>query len=241
LKNEKVAVVAAPEVDAVEEFLFGDHWDEEGGENADLDDADASDAKAVGADDETDSDMSIHPGSEGSAHVDTDDDDPPPLPPPVDAPAEHVFVAVPAVVRAHRALVVGVITLEVPGLGKLMYYPSANDFYAVCTDDLHVKKPEHADYHDVENLKPKFCRKVAKASFGRKRGQGRPLGFLMSWLQQHHRHGDSTSHIHGTYVTYAMRIEGRNFLKTLAGCEQLFDREALKADVDGESEPEQFD
>ena len=107
LKNEKVADIAAPEADALEDFLFGDHWDEEGGENADLDDGDGSDAKAVGADDETDSDMSIHPGSEGSAHVVPADDDPPPLPPPADAPAEHVFVAVPAVVRAHRALVRG--------------------------------------------------------------------------------------------------------------------------------------
>jgi hypothetical protein len=152
-----------------------------------------------------------------------------------------VFVAVPAVVHAPPVLVGGVITLQVPGLGKLIYYPSSNDFYASCTDDLHVKKPEHVDYRDVGNLRAKFCRKVAKANHGRKRGQGRPLGSLMAWLQQHHQHGDSASHIHGTYITHAMRVEGRRYLKTLAGAENLLCMEARKEDVDGHSEPEEFD
>ena len=79
---------------------------------------------------------------------------------------------------------------------------------------------------------------------GRKKGQGRPIGALVLWLLQGHRHNNKHSHNDakktvGSVYTLAERRRARALLRSHAGSEAVFALE--RAPHPGEnSEPDVF-
>ena len=138
----------------------------------------------------------------------------PPLPPPLDEarpPRE------PRVRLGPAAAPQNTIRVEVPGHGALIYYTSSNVIQA------HCRRDGHSD-----------CWRERTCAAGRRKGQGRPLGFLTAWLLQGAARISGQEHVHRSRATHAERVAGREHLATLEGSGQLFDKERER--VDGEPE-----
>lgn len=102
----------------------------------------------------------------------------------------------------------GILYYSVPG-GEIIFYPQSNRFAAHC---------EH-EQHGV-------CRRMKTASAGIPgSAQGRPLGYLMAWLADnaYDTHDDHLACTH--FIGLPERIQGRELLKTVPGCEALFAKE----------------
>jgi hypothetical protein len=104
---------------------------------------------------------------------------------------------------------------EVPG-GDLRYNVRTNTIVA------HCKFEVHGD-----------CRKNRTCSGGRVGGlggQGRPIGFLMAWLQRQDQHECRQTHVHvpANLVTHADRVAGRHLFMTLPGAQEFSQHERAK-------------
>jgi len=126
--------------------------------------------------------------------------------------------------------------VKVPHLGYIGFYanPKGGYFVAVCT---------HKDHQG-----PNHCKTSRVSYHGKKKGQGRPLGYLMCWLLQmapdYHgarpRHRDD--HVKPDTVfkpTLAARKAARAKLMLLDGAEDLASQEFGGPDV-SDPEPEEF-
>lgn len=101
----------------------------------------------------------------------------------------------------------GVIHYAVPG-GYLRYYPSSRRFAA------HCEVPEHGT-----------CRRMKTANEGPAPAQGRPLGYLMAWLEDCN-YPSQQSHLHSTHsLSLEARQRGREVLKGFASARMLFEVE----------------
>ena len=113
-----------------------------------------------------------------------------------------------------------VLRLKVPG-GTLVYYEHTKDVTAYC--DRH---PE--------------CRKTRTTRPGNKRGQGRPLGFLLAWLGKAADYTNQSTHVHRCRVTLEDRRAGRMLLMLQEGWETLGNKERPQRADEAEEEPEHF-
>ena len=102
------------------------------------------------------------------------------------------------------------VRLAVPG-GFIAYYDGRKDFYANC-------KRHVCD-----------CRKV-RTSTGKeaKPQQGRPLGFLMAWLQMKSKNNATHSSILDETIDWEIRSNARIELAKIPGSEHLFNAERSK-------------
>ena len=114
------------------------------------------------------------------------------------------------------------VRVDVGDHGVLIYYPSLTSCVAFCRHPAHDK-----------------CRKQRTLLPGRKKGQGRPLGFLASWLTQAGDYRDSADHVHCFVGTLARRQAGRNYLLACPGSDRLFRLERPRHEGEDE-EPAEF-
>lgn len=138
---------------------------------------------------------------------------------------EEVAVAVAVPVAAAEAVAMVVVAapvarlrrgmtdeLQIPGFGRIAFYESKSEFYAICT------APGHG----------KYCRKVRTSRASERPGresQGRPCGWLMGWLTYGHDLPDDESHKWGVWPTLADRTAARIALQDLPGNEALLRHE----------------
>ena len=94
------------------------------------------------------------------------------------------------------------LSLDVPG-GRLVYFSASRDFLAVCTN------PNH-------RLTAYRCQRQRTARPGRDPRQGRPLGFLMSWLGDSGHLGTREYHAKVTNISLPLRRAAKERLN-LAG------------------------
>ena len=101
--------------------------------------------------------------------------------------------------------------------GEIRYYPVSRRFCA------HCENPDHG-----------LCRIMKRSYAGAHSAQGRPLGFLMAWLQDCGQK-DHKDHLMLTInISWARRQQGRAALREVPGSEALFAQE--RARRDGEPE-----
>ena len=105
-------------------------------------------------------------------------------------------------------------------VGKITYYAKGRRFVAHCTE---------TERHGKLCRKQKFAYRSASTP-----GQGRPLGYLMAWLENsnfdtHRAHIDET-----VYTPLEIRAAARQRLHDTPGSEVLFACEAVR--LDGESD-----
>ena len=67
--------------------------------------------------------------------------------------------------------------------------------------------------------------------------RGRPLGYLMAWLQEHYLHATANEHNENAVCVYVDRRSGRDMLKAIPGSAALLSNEAPLDDGEA-SEPE---
>ena len=113
-------------------------------------------------------------------------------------------------------------TLHLP-VGELRFYPRTSEVHAFC------RNPRHAP----------DCRKSRTTKGGRKRGQGRCLGYLVAWLHDHENHASRFAHTQAI-ITRAMREDGRRRLKEAEGWAAFAECERALAPSEPE-EPVDFD
>lgn len=95
--------------------------------------------------------------------------------------------------------------------GTLAYYSKRNRFYAYCQEASHGKS----------------CRLERTAHAGKRKGQGRPVGLLMAWLQDGARHANQKDHVNSARgLGHAQRVAGRQHFETLASARELLMHEA---------------
>ena len=101
------------------------------------------------------------------------------------------------------------VKLSLGALGSIHYYPKSNTFTAFCA----AHKNEHSS----------DCRKsrTSKASAQRP-SQGRPLGFLVAWLQEANQHADKSEHVHVSHPSLQACRDGRRHLVGLGDDVQEF-------------------
>ena len=86
-----------------------------------------------------------------------------------------------------------------------------------------------------------MSKKLKRAEQVAKRGQQRPLGFLMGWLSQHALHETAHSHKFEMFeLSREDRTAGREELREIDGSQALFEQERPKLTADEDSEPEAF-
>ena len=107
--------------------------------------------------------------------------------------------------------------------GSIVWYAHSQDMTAFCSAPGHVE-----------------CRKTRTARPGIRPGQGRPLGFLMAWLEKGHEHVDQQSHVHHCRVTHEERRDGRLLLMQQAGWEEIANKERPQRGDEPEEEPARF-
>ena len=82
------------------------------------------------------------------------------------------------------------------------------------------------------------CVNTKTCNAGAKKGQGRPIGYLVAWLQAGCRHEGKDQHMPHE-VTHEDRVRARHFFYTLPGSIDFLNTERLPYDGEG-SEPEVF-
>ena len=82
------------------------------------------------------------------------------------------------------------------------------------------------------------CILTRTTKIGRKKGQGRPVGFLAAWLQAGPTFGSKDAHMKHK-PTFPERAAARRSLKTLPGVVDFFNMERLALEGEG-SEPDEF-
>jgi len=82
------------------------------------------------------------------------------------------------------------------------------------------------------------CCKSRKGHAGRSPATGRPLGYLMWWLQQGSDHDTAGDHSRAVAPTWAERRAARTLLQQVPGAQVLFQCERKQRDDEGDSEPE---
>ena len=110
---------------------------------------------------------------------------------------------------------------EDPNGPTLVWYKLSRTFYAYCKGYGHGP-----------------CRCNRKSRPGRRKAQGRPLGFLYWWVMQGHRHDCQMAHLHDCAPSRAQRREFRDRLKLIPGTAILFRRERQKFGDESDSELE---
>ena len=115
-----------------------------------------------------------------------------------------------------------ILRIDVPG-GRLVYYAESQDFKVFCMDAGHLN-----------------CEKKRTAKPGIRKGQGRPIGFLLGWLAAADNHEDASSHVHNCKPTLAQRQEAREQFKTIVGWQALADKERKCRDDGEPEEPPSF-
>ena len=123
------------------------------------------------------------------------------------------------------------------GGGFLVCKPGDQQFYADC------KEEGHQVANNRGNTVPCRCRRVGWR--GRRRGQGRPLGFLTAWLFRIESCPGKTDHDDcktalSAADAYVERRLARDWLKLQEWAEPLFQEERDVADSEDDSEPEQM-
>ena len=156
-----------------------------------------------------------------------DQRDPPPEPSAIasDAPAELRAPAEQAGARLHRGGPRDEFTkreLELPGWGRLRYYPHEKQLIAVC--ERHRKADCRMQRTVVENPRAQSSRPGTVTA-----GQGRPLGLLMNWLRCQHDFDSQQTHIHEYKHDLPGRQEARAwFLSAFAEAPEWADLERPK-------------
>lgn len=150
---------------------------------------------------------------------------PPPMPPPSEPPpAEEPEPLVPPddPATVFRRKEVAEVTVVVPDLGDLRYNPRTNCITAHCSSG------QHGDCRKQRTCKAAASRNVLV------NGQGRPLGYLMAWLQEQNKHNTCYDHVHYAQPLERDRVAGRVLFMTLPGAEQfsLFERNRVDDEAD---------
>lgn len=157
---------------------------------------------------------------------------------PADGPPAHEAGAVAAVAldclgAEFRGPVVrgsAIASILIPGCGRIAYYASG-EFYAYCDDPIHTM--------DAEGGNSTRCIRSRVGRPGRVRHQGRPLGFLVAWLQGCALFADADDH-KGFKPSFADRRAARNAFKEIPGAEPLLGSERPRRDDEADSEPDNF-
>lgn len=118
--------------------------------------------------------------------------------------------AVPIAAPAPPVYVGGVISLVVPG-GELKFFPSSNEFYAICK-----ATPRHL---------PRCVLTRTRNERPGNPSQGRPLGLLMAFLKQGHMHDTKDAHKFMFDNSYQARLDARTELMGIEGSQELFRQE----------------
>ena len=143
----------------------------------------------------------------------------------VPGPDVHEAEAVPPAARATGGRAGGggrsgeeIIRLDVTG-GRLVYYAESQDLKVFCTNAGHLN-----------------CEKKRTVKPGGRKGQGRPIGFLLAWLACADSFEDARKHVHNCKPTLAQRKEARENFKTVSGWQALADKERERRVEEGEPE-----
>ena len=114
--------------------------------------------------------------------------------------------------------------VQVPGFGELWFWKSQG-FYAICKHEAH-KSNVFIDGEDDDDFNPnalscercvKFRCANKKGMSSQKSGSGRPLGFLLAWLQEQLFHQYAHHHKTNYTITLQDRQAARACLKNLPG------------------------
>ena len=115
------------------------------------------------------------------------------------------------------------ISVRVPewhGGGKIVYFPTSNKFWALCSK------------HGCK------CRKSRTGAAGRIKAQGRPLGALLAWLLDGDSYVSEEDHkylLSFEQIPYETRCIAREMLAGTDGADGLFSKEGPENDNDGPS------
>ena len=110
--------------------------------------------------------------------------------------------------------------IRIPGCGYLVHYPLDENIVAVC--------PLHTD-----------CKKKRTLKSGNRAGQGRCLGFLVSWLQSGSEYRDQKHHVNGFATTLPKRQRARQDFMQLPNADHWGTKERPKASEEPD-EPVRF-
>ena len=122
--------------------------------------------------------------------------------------------------REHFNREDAVASVDIPGImgGRRITYYRNGDFVAYCCEEGHVN-----------------CKKSRTANAGARPQQGRPLGFLMSWLTLGDEYDGKTAHVHlHRTPKFRERQRARETLMNLPGADLLAAFERERRDDEGE-------
>ena len=148
---------------------------------------------------------------------------PSPLPQPVPAvPAFEAPVASAPRARRHGrgsrdTSGAGVMKIDIPGHGELVYYLEMEAIQARCN------VPGHGD-----------CRKQRTTKQGNRPGQGRCIGLLTSWLMQGGQYPSQSEHNRSCHPSFEEREIARNLFETLEGSSEFLEVERPKRENEGD-------
>ena len=117
---------------------------------------------------------------------------------------------------------------QLEGLGCLRYYARSQKLVAVCM------RPGH---HDCRIGRVTYASEFTTNKF---RGQGRPLGRLVSWLQQQNHEGlpDAQRHIHSSSATWEVRQAARTYFENLPKGREFAEKVERRQRAGEPAEPE---
>jgi hypothetical protein len=127
--------------------------------------------------------------------------------PPVPIPAEVVEGAPHA--SRHKAMKDD--ALSIAGFGEIRYNMAQENMSAVCKDVRHGK--------DCRRVRT--CHGPSRVNV-KNSGQGRPIGILVAWLMEGHRHADCAAHKAAmAEITHEMRVAARLVFSDLPGSAEM--------------------
>ena len=111
----------------------------------------------------------------------------------------------------------GVMKIDIPGHGELVYYLELDAFQARCN------VPGHGD-----------CRRQRTAKAGNRPGQGRCIGLLISWLMQGDQYPNQRDHNHLCHPSLEQRQIARNLFEALESSSEFLEMERPKKENEGD-------
>ena len=114
-------------------------------------------------------------------------------------------------------------TIQVWSYGELRYNSNTNTIRAFCTCLAHSQP----------------CSKQRSLVAGKRKGQGRPIGYLVAWLRDQDSHASKEEHVwmSGVHKNFDLRLKAREDFSALPGARAWLDKERARTAEEPHEEP----
>ena len=121
---------------------------------------------------------------------------------------------VPEVPRVGAAARTAGVVMVIPGHGELRFYPGTATMAVFCRR------------HECD------CRRSSTCAPKKAGSSGRPIGFLVMWLQRAADFENKMAHVHSSVIRHEERVAARAHFQTLEGWQSFAEHEKPRADGD---------